>query len=590
MSGAVYHAAILRTGSLVPVLWRALRGRQVAILEVRAVFAPARRMLQAVRDRLVAGGRATSHVDSFPGADRFAGGYGAQYHIHSFARVEPWIEARYGFEGLAVADPAYGMAIKHATCNHIAARFMTLMLLRDLYQQLEPARVRIIGADTELADLYAAHEGIPAPFSGRRGTLAAVLANTVTTALAVAYGLAWIARRTRRRWPPAQPVLLAADVLPNERHLGLLREVIDDPAQLMLVFRSDATGAAAGPTITGASTCSQRDGKFSPSAALSAAGVVATHGLGLLRRYGAWPPVLFRRLAPMPFKRVMYRALWARFRPQHFLGRDDYNADHIIRSQELRRLGAQALGINHGLPVPEIINYAWRYIDFDVYFVFGKALHDRHYKRTWAPAMRVEAIGIWAMSRAQRMRLGSGTSRDILFFPNLSLFEDRIFDQVCRIAEAFPDRRLLVKLKATRKADGYFSPLAEKIRRGPANLAETEEDSYDLMTRAAYALTNDGTTIAAEAVQLGLATFVFDMDRNSPSYYREFPGLCVADGNEVIARIRAIEAGRETYPRENFAGLIDLSGRDPFDVIRASMGLPPSAVADLPVAAQAVGA
>ena len=59
-------------------------------------------------------------------------------------------------------------------------------------------------------------------------------------------------------------------------------------------------------------------------------------------------------------------------------------------------------------------------------------------------------------------------------------------------------------------------------------------------------------------------------------YYEEFPELCVGSPREFIERMKSIEAGTYDYPFEAYADLIDLSGKNNWDVFRTNLGLPPN--------------
>ena len=81
--------------------------------------------------------------------------------------------------------------------------------------------------------------------------------------------------------------------------------------------------------------------------------------------------------------------------------------------------------------------------------------------------------------------------------------------------------------------------------------------------------------VVVEALQFGQMSFFADlMPEQKTCIYRDFPEICVSSAEEAVKRIRAIEAGEETYPLESLGSLVDLSGRVFFDVIREDLGLP----------------
>ena len=84
-------------------------------------------------------------------------------------------------------------------------------------------------------------------------------------------------------------------------------------------------------------------------------------------------PAHFYGIIALPFRRIILRGFFNKFRPAYFWGRDDYNVEHIIRRQEMHRYGGISLGINHGFPSYANLFPQWRYISFDRYYTFGRA-------------------------------------------------------------------------------------------------------------------------------------------------------------------------------------------------------------------------
>ena len=108
-------------------------------------------------------------------------------------------------------------------------------------------------------------------------------------------------------------------------------------------------------------------------------------------------------------------------------------------------------------------------------------------------------------------------------------------------------------------------------------MIDDRRDPYELLLEARYAICNN-TSIVAEAITYGLVTFVFDnyaevMAEPMELIFRDYPDLCVDSADAIIRRIEAIESGAWRYPRKAYAGLTDITGANPFDVIRADLGL-----------------
>jgi len=149
-------------------------------------------------------------------------------------------------------------------------------------------------------------------------------------------------------------------------------------------------------------------------------------------------------------------------------------------------------------------------------------------------------------------------------------------NEVFKIAQHFPDRKILIKIKPGLVRDRLCRRELEMLSYAPPNVEETFTNSYELMDKASYAVST-GSTIVAEALQGRMTTFVLDGQMNGEYFYfRDFPGLCVQGGEDIIRRIEDIESGRETYDAETYSELIEMSGANIVNIIRKDMGLPPS--------------
>ena len=186
--------------------------------------------------------------------------------------------------------------------------------------------------------------------------------------------------------------------------------------------------------------------------------------------------------------------------------------------------------------------------------------------------MRVKAVGSYGMSRDQLLQLQHPRPRNIICFIKHSFQDDATFAALPAIAAAFPERLVYVKAKQ-QKGGAFRAKLDRMFEVGPMNLVETNENSYELLLKAQYSL-SDPSSLVVEAIQFGLVSFALITDaRWYKLYFRDFPHLCLTSAEAAIERIRAIERGAWTYPRSSYEPLTDLSGRVIWDVIREDMGL-----------------
>ena len=375
-----------------------------------------------------------------------------------------------------------------------------------------------------------------------------------------------------------RPIFLGFDVVGpshHEQEKVFWRETSDDaPGPVVLFYRSKRYQKDLEHSATEWPCHSVTDGYFRPFQGIAAACLAILDCLSVFWRLSWLPTDYFWEMAKMPYSRYLYRALFTRFPCRNFWGRDDYNSGHIIRYQELRRLGGKSFGLLHGLPSKTPVICQRRYIDFDVYYVFGDDLH-RFYRDTWPPDMVVKATGSWGMTREEFARLDRRRPKDIIYFSCPSLQENSVIDTLVQIAEAFPDRTVYLRPKYPESVDETKAGLDRLSIGKPENIVVTHERSYELVFKAHYVL-SDPSTIGMECIQFGLPTFVAKFGSEWGNIYvSEFPELCVDSAQEFIDRIKGIESGTYVYRREDYAGLINLSGDIIWDTIRADLGLPP---------------
>lgn len=271
----------------------------------------------------------------------------------------------------------------------------------------------------------------------------------------------------------------------------------------------------------------------------------------------------------------MYAGLMNKYKFRYFFGRDDYNIEHVFRTWELRRRGGMSLGICHGMPSTPIVDPVMRYIDFDIYYVLGIELFRRYYSDTFPPTMTLRQVGSFGIAREELPEMFATKPKNIICFTKPHMDGNAGLDIAVAIANAFPDRKVFVKVKLGVKHYGNYEDFMARLRTAPPNLIYTEEDSYKLMKQARYSLSGI-STLNEEALHFGLVAFFLDIyGPDVPVFYRAFPEFCQPDAESVINLINAIECGRWRYPRERYAGIAEISGATIYDVLRHDLGLPP---------------
>jgi hypothetical protein len=500
-----------------------------------------------------------------------------------FAQTEQWVERRHRFAELDAEGFAYALPFKDVTVNRMRQLFGLYHFLNEAAERFSRRAFVVYGADPETIEFHRFCHGearfrfVPAPLP--RATVNALLSLVVG-----AVGLVRIARWARLDPPPPVPVLLGVDLIVDTRLYSMLEDVTDEPSQVLGVFRNADDCKRQWDWWLPYPSCRFLDGFLSLGQALRAAAQTVAREAALWRRFGHLDPRHYFAVAKFPLIEVMYQALMEKYRFAYFLGRDDYNAEHMFRTWELRRRGGVSIGINHGAPYNPPLYPIYRYIDFDIYYAFGEDIYRKYYAHKWPDTVRIKPVGAFGMRRVEMEALAKPHPDDIIFFVKLMFDDPAILDDVCTVGRAFPDRTVYLKIKRLdvekyfdQKIDGKMEIRDRFFAHKPDNVVFTEEHPYSLLCRASFAISTP-STVVFEAIQFGLKSFCFDnYPEDIPFQFREYPGLCYRRIDEIIDRMKAIDAGRWRYPRQSFAGLVDISGRNIFDVIRGDIGLPPMA-------------
>jgi hypothetical protein len=306
--------------------------------------------------------------------------------------------------------------------------------------------------------------------------------------------------------------------------------------------------------------------------------------LFLITQSRSWDSILFFMQFRQVIARYRYEAFFFKFHAKVFFINDDYSNEHIVRTMVLRKLGIKSVSTNHGLPFR--INQAgiWKYIDYDVYYVYGLFIYQKYYQQTWSNYMNVKAIGSLRIPTKYYPKMSlTSRSKDILFLWGRTediRYDNMLIDAIYSMADAFKDRKIYVRPKPTRISDHSTDNLLKSLSSNPKeNIILKDKDllgqylTYDLMTNCMYSI-GVGSTTVAESVQCGCISFFLDYDKRTKDvYYQNFQQLCVDNVDEAIKRIKDVEIGKYSYNFEKLNGLIDLSRVDPIDAIRKDLNL-----------------
>ena len=176
------------------------------------------------------------------------------------------------------------------------------------------------------------------------------------------------------------------------------------------------------------------------------------------------PPDYYRQICFLPYKKIKYKAFFNKYKCKFFWGRDDYNYQHIIRSQELRKHGGVSMGCNHGIESINSLAFQLRQIDFDYYYMHGTYQYHNTYKKYWPKKMIVKGIGSLFSNPKQHKKIDKSNGKNVAIIVAPSFHQDSIFECIIKLAENFPGLIFWISTKAKhRTQSGDFSKKYQKL-------------------------------------------------------------------------------------------------------------------------------
>lgn len=554
-------------------IWLCFLRRKVYFLAVDAWFPAFRRPFQWVADWALKSGRARDIMELCPSLHHIRERYSEINFYNPYAKIRAWQDKHFGFNYIDSVIPDYAMAYKNVTTKILSSKYLSILALDKALFELKAEKVEVSGLPLSTVGALKAYSKHPVTAHIRKPPVILFPpTNVFLTAAAFVYACGWILSRLRPFGVKIEHVFLAADYINDPRDFALYREVLDG-GPLLLVIRSHPQTTEENEVVGSHLSCKISDGRLTVSGALNAFWIIF-YDIARLCWLLRWQePHIFFQIAVLPYRRVVLRALFSRYRPKFFWGRDDYNVEHILRRQELARIGALSHGISHGAGVFSDILPSFQYINFDRYYIFGK-VHGEKYKDTWAKDMTVIPSGSFGAPRNNYAAIDKPRPNDIAVFSSIFTNRRELVDVVRNLAEAFPNRKIWLQIKSnyinlTRGKD-FLKACTENL----SNVIYTTESIFEIFLHARY-LVSDPSTLLIEGIQFGVISFMLDIPEIiEVCLLRDYPELCVTSAEQVIERIRSIESGEWRYSRETYSELVDLSGQVFFDVIRTDMDLP----------------
>jgi hypothetical protein len=559
--------------SVLPALIRALRGGDVRIAAVEAAIAP----LQRVLERIAAWINDRSRTRHGWGEIAAMAALRRDVHIPvregAYMTLESWQFATYDYEGRAARLGADGYPFKKVCNAFCHRRYGSLYALKYHRDALPDAAFH--GIDADLATAFQALFGQPLPDHQRtRPSLARYLANALIALLMALAGLALILARTRRSLTP-QPFFLGVDWMADYRDEQLFAAIQQAGHSVLYVPRKNGILKDFRTLIGSRVWAMPSAGRFTWQSARSALAEAASALGTLFMVCGRLHPRLFYDLAALPIKRMLIRGFLQRYPCQVFWGRDEYNVEHILRTQEMERMGGRSVGVFHGIPINSDPLPWLRFISLHSVYAFGNFISGI-YPDSWAKGTRLVPIGGFGFSRAQYPRARK-ESKDIVAFVNPTV-PTSVWERMFELLDTMStDRRIIYHLKPSMRGRDDMVALHAWLRQRYPHFVENRLGPYDVMAEVGFAI-SDPSTIVAECVQFCVPTMVLD----NPSQwrtliYRQFPDLCFDSPEGVLQRLRVLDKDPAAFRRDLYASLVSLSLENWMDIVMADMGLHPSA-------------
>ena len=547
-----------------PVLAETLSGRPFAILGSESIVPLFRPALSWLVGWLQRRPQAVALAELDELATRIHDDQAHPFRIGLYAHLEKWMLKRFTPSSLAE---------KAVAASYVQNRVQALLGIEAIIKKHGVESITLKGFSSDF--LSQINTGLCKNIHGRPTFCGTFTVNFIIYILFSLFGATYLITRIFKTSEPIKAVM-ACDFCDDPHYEMLLNQVLDRPQDGLVVLRTPNEHKIASHRLPAYRQISANEGRVTPSTLLPLLLVVMGHCQRILFKHSTQDPALFYGLCRLGLVRAKMRAFYSRVDAAAFWSRDPYNAEHIIRTEELRRRNIRSLGLMHALPTPAIIMANWRYIDFDVFFTFGSRV-SHHYADSWPRQMKVVSAGCFRMepSRLASMPKIADRPKDIAVYTVPSGDALKMIQFVRLLAQSFPDRKVYLQVKGGFRETPVGQMLRMEGGRDLPNVVDTDEDAYTLMQKSSYGLSNP-STVVVEAIQSGVHSFVFDdPDFQPSSIFREFPGICVTTPDSLVQRIRGLETGTWHYPKEVHGALIETQGPSFFDRVRAEIPLPP---------------
>ena len=271
---------------------------------------------------------------------------------------------------------ADAVAFKHACTVYVDLAIRQITRIHYLATIFSDQKINLYGIDENTSHWCNQYFGEIKNYEIKYVNKPSFIRNLFLSICIVTHSMIFVLQRIKFKKFNQQKYLLGVDFNGDERFRNLIDEVVDSPSDVLIVHRNRNL-LALGKEFFPANTyrhISQDEGHIHWPFFISYTKDLISVSRKLFNITKGFPSCLAFEILKIPARQVIFKALFERFHLKYFLARDDYNFEHILRTNELRKNNCKSLGIAHGLPVPEAVCGTWRYIDFDIYYIFGNTI------------------------------------------------------------------------------------------------------------------------------------------------------------------------------------------------------------------------
>ncbi len=495
-----------------------------------------------------------------------------------FGKTEAWHNNQFGYSNINLPNKIDVFAYKQVTCNYMKPAHIRVLKIDSINKAVPKGTVSYSGIDSDTAglfDAFTADKTEKINLSRPKKWLRSFINFSLGFAI-VSYSVAWILSRTRLGSLQPKNYFLGADFYLNPSDFKLY-----DAASVggdVLLVKRNRTQPTDKFELAAYDKCEVTDGRFDVKAAILAIQQAFQDTLNYYAAYRTLRPAHYYLVSSIIYKRAMFHALFHRFKIKHFWCRDEYNVEHILRREQLNRIGGKAYGVIHGFPTYTTHSPMWHYISFDTFYVHSSALYNETTKKTWDENMIVSPVGSFNAKEPDFALMGSPRSDDIVIYTSAFVGLPTMVSFVRQLATEFPERTIFLQLKKSFSETPLGKSFFKDCIEGLTNVKQTNAPLFELLCTKKYGF-SDPSSVVIEGLQFGQYTFFADLMREQvSSILRDYPEICVRDAHQAAARIRAIEAGDESDFFARLSGLVHFSKTPFIGVFRKDIGLTDSSL------------